>query len=50
MYPMPGAGNETYWYPQEVNSPLTNVNTSVAANFFPVRLKPPIHCTFKVNK
>ncbi|CZR67649.1 uncharacterized protein PAC_17548 [Phialocephala subalpina] len=36
MYPMPGAGNETYWYPQEVNSPLTNVNTSVAANFFPI--------------
>jgi hypothetical protein len=40
-YPMPGAGNETYWHPQEVNSPLTNVNTTVAANFFPVRLKSP---------
>jgi hypothetical protein len=36
MYPKPGPGNESYWYPQEVNTPLTNVNTSVAANFFPV--------------
>jgi hypothetical protein len=36
-YPMPGAGNESYWLPQEINSPLTSVNTSVAANFFPVR-------------
>jgi len=28
--------NETFWYPQMVNSPLTNVSTSIAANFFPV--------------
>jgi hypothetical protein len=34
-----GGGNETYWYLQEINSPLTTVNSSVAANFFPV-------CTF----
>ena len=35
-YPAMQQGNESYWYPQEVNSPLTNVETSVAANFFPV--------------
>ena len=35
-YPVMPQGNESYWFPQEVNSPLTNVNTSVAANFFPV--------------
>lgn len=35
-----GKGNETFWYPQEINSPLTTVNSSVAANFFPVRLPP----------
>jgi hypothetical protein len=41
MYPKPGPGNESYWYPQEVNTPLTNVNTSVAANFFPVSISHP---------
>jgi hypothetical protein len=35
-YPAMQQGNESYWYPQEVNSPLTDVETSVAANFFPV--------------
>jgi hypothetical protein len=33
-----GSGNETFWYPQEIDSPMTTVNSSVAANFFPVRL------------
>ncbi|KAF4626427.1 hypothetical protein G7Y89_g11732 [Cudoniella acicularis] len=35
-YPVPTNDNRTFWYPQEINSPLTTVNTSVAANFFPI--------------
>lgn len=38
-YPVMQAGNRSYWYPQEINSPLTSVNTTVAANFFPVSEK-----------
>lgn len=30
-------GNETFWYPQKIDTPMTTVNSSVAANFFPVR-------------
>jgi hypothetical protein len=29
-------GNESYWYPQMINSPLTNVTETAAPNFFPV--------------
>jgi hypothetical protein len=37
QYPQISAtGNESIWYPQLINTPLTNVSTSVAANFFPV--------------
>lgn len=33
-------GNESFWYPQMINSPLTNVTTEAAPNFFPVCEKP----------
>lgn len=29
-------GNESFWYPQMINSPKTNVTTEAAPNFFPV--------------
>ena len=34
-------GNESYWYPQMINHPLTNVSTAVAPNFFPA-CQPPL--------
>jgi manganese oxidase len=34
-YPQPPM-NQTFWAPQVINSPLTNVTTTMAPNFFPV--------------
>jgi hypothetical protein len=31
-------GNESIWYPQLTNHPMTNVTTTMAPNFFPVCL------------
>jgi len=36
-YPHPSM-NQTFWGPQVINTPFTNVSTTMAANFFPVRL------------
>ena len=35
QYPQPTM-NRTFWQPQMMNSPLTNVSTTMAPNFFPV--------------
>ncbi|KAK9364966.1 Cupredoxin [Lipomyces kononenkoae] len=35
-YPMPGPANESYWLPQMINTPKTNIDSSVAPNFFPM--------------
>ncbi|KAK9320601.1 Cupredoxin [Lipomyces orientalis] len=32
-YPMPGSGNKSYWYPQMINTPQTNIDNTVAADF-----------------
>lgn len=34
-YPQPTM-NQTFWRPQVMNTPLTNVSTTMAPNFFPV--------------
>jgi manganese oxidase len=34
-YPKPTV-NQTFWQPQMINTPLTNVTTTMAPNFFPV--------------
>jgi manganese oxidase len=34
-YPQPPM-NQTFWVPQVINSPLTNITTTMAPNFFPV--------------
>jgi manganese oxidase len=34
-YPQPTM-NQTFWRPQMINTPLTNVSTTMAPNFFPV--------------
>jgi hypothetical protein len=34
-YPQPPM-NRTFWTPQVINSPLTNITTTMAPNFFPV--------------
>lgn len=31
-----GIGNHSIWYPQFINTPKTNVTTTMAPNFFPV--------------
>jgi hypothetical protein len=38
-YPMPTM-NQTFWVPQMINTPLTNITTTMAANFFPVSPAP----------
>ncbi|KAK9384413.1 Cupredoxin [Lipomyces mesembrius] len=35
-YPIPGSENKSYWYPQMTNTPKTNIDSTVAANFFPM--------------
>lgn len=35
LYPQPSI-NQTFWQPQMINAPLTNVSTEIASNFFPV--------------
>ncbi|KAK9353595.1 Cupredoxin [Lipomyces doorenjongii] len=36
-YPVPvSAVNESYWFPQMANTPKTNIDSTVAANFFPM--------------
>lgn len=36
-----GVGNYSIWYPQFINTPKTNVTTTMASNFFPVSLPAP---------
>ncbi|KAK9371541.1 Cupredoxin [Lipomyces chichibuensis] len=35
-YPIPGSANKSYWYPPMINTPKTNIDSTVAANFFPM--------------